>query len=73
MELIVSIFLIIHGLYSYYAVFKNKKTIHLELPVTSYLSEKILGKYFDKWHNFFWGTIELIIGIVSFIYFLKKY
>lgn len=69
-EILISIYLIIHGLYSLYASYKNKKTIHWELPSTTYLSKKIFGDHFDKWHNFFWGIIELILGVILLKFFL---
>lgn len=69
-KILLSIGLILHGLYSLYASYKGKKTIHWELPSTTFLAEKILGKYFDKWHNFFWGVVEIILGIGLLNHFL---
>ena len=65
-----SIILIFHGIYALYASFTGKKTIFFELPNTTYLSKKIFGKNFNRWHNLFWGTIEIIIGFISVKYFL---
>jgi uncharacterized membrane protein YfcA len=65
---IIGILLVIHGLYSLYRSYKGTKTIHWELPATTYIFEKIFGKNFDKWHNFFWGTIEVLLGIGFLIY-----
>lgn len=71
-NLLISLLLFVHGLYSLYASYKGKKTIHFELPSTTYLSEKIFGKHFDRWHNFFWGVVEVILGGTLFLAFLKN-
>lgn len=71
MEILIGVFLFVRGLYSFYAIFKNKKTIHLESPSTTYLQKKIFGKSFNRWHNFFWGTTEFIVGITLLIHFLR--
>ena len=66
----IGILLLIHGIYSLIASYKGKETIHWELPSTTYLSQKIFGKKFDKWHNFFWGFIEVSIGVfLIYLYF----
>ncbi|GGK49973.1 MULTISPECIES: hypothetical protein [Flavobacteriaceae] len=72
-EILISIYLILHGLYSLYAVYKNKKTIHFELPSTTYISKWIFGENFDKWHNLFWGIIELTLGIILLNFFLELF
>lgn len=70
--LLLGFFLIVHGSYSLYCSYKGKKTLHWELPSTTYLAEKIFGKNFDKWHNFFWGSVELVIGIIAVYAFFKR-
>ncbi len=72
-EILICIYLILHGLYSLYAVYKNKKTIHFELPSTTFIPKWIFGKDFDKWHNLYWGIIELILGIVFLNFILELY
>lgn len=68
--ILISTYLLIHGLYSLYASYKNKETIHWELPSTTFLSKKIFGKHFNSWHNFFWGIVELFLGIIFLYFFL---
>jgi hypothetical protein len=68
---IISIALLLHGLYSLYSSYKGKKTLFLESYSTTYISKKIFGKHFDRWHNFFWGIIEVILGVglIKLFYF----
>lgn len=66
-KILVSIYLISTGVYSLYSFYKNKETIHWELPSTTYLPKKIFGKHFNRYHNFYWGIISLIAGIAILI------
>jgi len=72
LEFIACVFLTLTGLYALYLSYKNKKSIFWELPSGIYLSKKIFGKYFDRWHNFFWGTIFLVAGILIMVDLYKK-
>lgn len=62
-KLLIAIYLIFNGIYSLFCVIKDKKTIHWELPSTTYLEKIFLGKYFNRWHNLFWGLISIALGI----------
>jgi uncharacterized membrane protein HdeD (DUF308 family) len=62
--LLVGIYLVFSGLYSLYGSYKNKKSVNMEFYNTTFIEKKILGKYFDRWHNFFWGAIKLISGVL---------
>ena len=39
--LLVGVFLVIHGVFSLHASYKGKKTLHWEMPSTTFLTEKI--------------------------------
>jgi len=67
LKVIACAYLTITGTYSLYASYKNKKSIYWELPASVYLSKKIFGKHFDRWHNFFWGIIFLAAGIAIMV------
>jgi len=66
-KIIACVFLIFTGSYSLYRSYKNKKSIYWEPPSGTYLSKKIFGKHFDRWHNFFWGIIFLAAGLAVFV------
>ena len=71
-DVIIGVLLIVHGFYSLYSSYKGSKTKHWEMPSTTYLPKKIFGKYFDRWHNFHWGMIEIFLGgCIFYLYFLK--
>lgn len=42
----------------------------MEFYNTTFIEKKIFGKYFDRWHNFFWGTIKLISGILIVVNYI---
>ena len=73
LEIIACIYLTLTGSYALYLSYNNKKSIFWELPAGVYLSKKIFGKYFNKWHNFFWGTICLTAGIIIMFDLYKKF
>lgn len=70
-KIIVSILLILHGIYAIYSAIKNKKTVFFQFYSDTYIAEKIFGKYFGRVNNFFWGTTELILGIIAMKIFIS--
>jgi hypothetical protein len=45
-SIIFGVFLTVFGIYSIYAAIKNKKSIHFEMPSTTWLPEKNIWKTF---------------------------
>lgn len=69
--ILVGIYLIYSGLVGLSNVFRNKKTQFLEFSSTTYIERKVFGKHFNKWHNFFWGAICLISGILILLNYIS--
>ncbi len=64
-KIFLGIFLVAYGLYSIYGGFRGKSLRGVMAPGDTYLSRKILGeKGSNIFWNLFWGTAELIFGIL---------
>ncbi len=65
LKILLAIFLVVYGLYSIYSGISGKSLKGVMAPGDTYLSRKILGeKGSNIFWNLFWGTAELIAGIL---------
>ena len=68
LNITVAIILIIHGIYSIYAGFKNKPITSLVFSDDSFIAKKIFRKNYDRVANFSLGIIHIILGILTILY-----
>jgi hypothetical protein len=71
-ESILTLYLIIDGIYSIYKGIRNEKTSFWGLSPSKIIPKRIFGKEnFNKFQNIFWGSIELILGgcLLKFLFF----
>ncbi|MGQ8335904.1 hypothetical protein ACUNWD_05085 [Sunxiuqinia sp. A32] len=64
-KIFLGIFLVVYGLYSIYGGIRGKSLRGVMAPGDTYLSRKFLGeKGSNIFWNLFWGTAELVFGIL---------
>ena len=69
MYIFLSLLLFGWGCWSIFAFLKGKKSQFLTMPDDEIIPKKILGKHYPKIVNLIFGTICLIGGAISFLYY----
>ena len=70
LQVIVCLYLILHGTYAIYSFFKKKESVFAGISSTDYFFKKLLGNNHKYFANLFWGLIELILGVGFILTFL---
>jgi len=68
-EILIGIVLIIHGIYTLYAGYRNKPLTWLIFKVDYLIEQKIIGPHFNKVFNYLLGLVEVIFGVLVIFYF----